>query len=294
MIYAIVDIGSNTVKMTVYNEKNEVLFTKSKTLKLLSYIENRIMSSEGITALSDCLKTYKEYAEEYNADIFAAFATASMRGLTNITEIKDEIMAKNLVEIDVVTGKEEALYSFEGNDNNGSGIYADMGGGSTELVVFKDGTPTQFTSLPFGSLSVSRKFHFNKNLLAEVENYVFSLCDINLPSDEEFDTLSIAGGSIKALATLYCKYNKIDCNEEYPIIKVKEFEVFYNNVKNDKDTFDILVQKYAPDRADLVLPACAALLALSKYYKSDRVLIKTKGIREGYLKAIKSDRGKQK
>ena len=80
MIHGIIDIGSNTIRLNVYqiNENNnfEILFSKKEAVGIVSYVKKRIMSEEGILKLEQCLIRFKEMMHALNIGSFSAFATA--------------------------------------------------------------------------------------------------------------------------------------------------------------------------------------------------------------------------
>ena len=87
MIHGIIDIGSNTIRLNVYqiNENNvfEILFSKKEAVGIVSYVKKRIMSEEGILKLEQCLIRFKEMMHALNIGSFSAFATDSLRKIDN-------------------------------------------------------------------------------------------------------------------------------------------------------------------------------------------------------------------
>ena len=136
MKIAIVDIGSNTIKMKIfqqYNDSVKEIYSEVKNAKLISYINNGILSQKGIYLLCQCICELKASAKAESADIFRCFATASLRRTQNITEIKNTVLEICCESIDVIDGQSEADYSFSGVKNTMSdffddGIMLDMGG----------------------------------------------------------------------------------------------------------------------------------------------------------------------
>ena len=84
MIYTIIDIGSNTIRMAVYNVQNgqmEMLIKKKYTIGLGAYIENKRMSSIGIDKACNVLNKFKIFLNNFKIDNVSAFATAALRNI---------------------------------------------------------------------------------------------------------------------------------------------------------------------------------------------------------------------
>ena len=83
MRYAVVDIGSNTVKIYVYDAvkgdsglKLTQIMCESRTLGLINYVKKGQMSEDGILKLVQTLIDYKRISDNISTDVFICFATA--------------------------------------------------------------------------------------------------------------------------------------------------------------------------------------------------------------------------
>ena len=145
-----IDIGSNTVKISVFERRgkhwNNIGFLGEQT-GLISYVtvveDKRVLSEEGKTALLDVLGRLVQYSLNMNAEHIFTFATASLRGVSNADEIKKSVYDNFGLTLEILSGDEEAICSLKGLlldekcEGIKSGIMIDMGGGSTEIVYFE-------------------------------------------------------------------------------------------------------------------------------------------------------------
>ena len=79
MICAIIDVGSNTVRMSVYKTEKDsfsILFSKKETAGLASYIKRSAMSEEGIDEAIRVIESLRSTLSYTNADELHIFATA--------------------------------------------------------------------------------------------------------------------------------------------------------------------------------------------------------------------------
>ena len=113
----------------------------------------------------------------------------------------------------VLSGEEEAVCDFvgvSGSDNIQNGMVVDIGGGSTEIVLFNNKTVVNATSISIGSLNTYKKYVKNvvptKTELLEMRNSIKR--HLVTVEDNNKDKFAYGvGESIRAILTLY--------NEEY-------------------------------------------------------------------------------
>ena len=105
--YAIIDIGSNTVRMNLYQVKDEnfsLLVSKKSAVGLASYVKKKVMSQEGIDALIECLLDFRRTAQLLNIDVIDAFATASLRNIKNTEDVLNQVSAHCHIQIEILSG----------------------------------------------------------------------------------------------------------------------------------------------------------------------------------------------
>ena len=142
-MYAIIDIGSNSMRLTVYKIKDnkfKILFKEKSMAGLASYVENGCLNQDGITRACEGLLDFKNTLEMLGLlDRVYVFATASLRNIVNTDDAVAKITAATGFPIDVISGQEEAMLGYIEMMQQypvTSGAAIDIGGASTELSVF--------------------------------------------------------------------------------------------------------------------------------------------------------------
>ena len=164
MKQAIIDIGSNSMRLTVYEivgEKFKILFREKSMAGLAGYVEEGRLSAEGIARACSGLLEFRERLAALDILNVAVFATASLRNIFNTAEAVWAIQTATGFSVEVLSGTEEALLGYYGAEleaSSPSGAFLDIGGGSTEVVVFDRGAPVQSASFRVGSLSLYRSY----------------------------------------------------------------------------------------------------------------------------------------
>ena len=83
MKFAIVDLGSNTIRLSVYNTLPEggfdLLFSEKEMAGLVSYVHGGVLSPEGIQRACGAIRDFQALLRQFDLDAPHVFATASLR-----------------------------------------------------------------------------------------------------------------------------------------------------------------------------------------------------------------------
>ncbi len=293
----VIDIGSNTIKATVFkvskNRSKEVVGHLGFKAKIITKIveENgkRLLCNEGKETLFDCVGKLCAFAEENLCDSIYAFATASLRGVDNAKEIIDGARKNFNIDIEILSGEEEAMCSLRGLlsdpelQDAKEGIMIDMGGGSTEAVMFSNGTDPQIISLPFGCLSLFDSLVENDLPTKEERVKIEELVDKSLTSCSFlYNTqlpLYIIGGSGRAILKV-----ARSGNDKNRVLKREDFATVLQSA-NDADFLE-KAERLVPGRSLTICPAAIALWRITDFIGTPSITVCFGGVREGYLEKI--------
>ncbi|WP_087972444.1 Ppx/GppA family phosphatase [Oceanobacillus rekensis] len=291
--YAVIDIGSNTMRFVVYNQENSGRLHEVENVKavarLRNYLDEESMLNEtGIRKLISTLQSFKNVMETYQLDNFVVIATATIRQARNKDEIKQIVLDEIGWEMRILSEREEATYGYLSVVNSTSiteGITIDIGGGSTEITYFKNRVLQEYHSFPFGALTL-------KEFLKQENSIEKNLMKLRGFLQEQFSTLNWLqnksvpligiGGSARNLA-------QIDQNRKaYPLAGLHQYQM------NDSDIAAIVtylatlekdelekVEGLSKDRADTILPAASAFLNLYEVIDAKGFILSRKGLRDG-------------
>ena len=164
MLYAVIDIGSTTIRMAIYeilDNKLNLIHKRKYTVGLASYVKDNVMEQAGIDKACEILNSFKSFLTSFNIENVSAFTTAALRNAQNSKEAVAEIIARTGIDLHIISGDEEATYDFIAATHEldyHDGFIIDIGGASTELIRFADNKIIQKTSLPIGSLALHTKY----------------------------------------------------------------------------------------------------------------------------------------
>ena len=151
MIIAAIDIGSNAARLLI-NEVKETdgkpEFTKLNLLRIPLRLGFDVFSkgeigTERKQLVIKTMTIFRELMEIYKVEHYRACATSAMRDAKNGQEIIDIVKEQSDINIEIITGDEEATLIYEnhvaeGLDKDFAYLYVDVGGGSTELTFYEN------------------------------------------------------------------------------------------------------------------------------------------------------------
>lgn len=295
MLYAMIDIGSNTVRMAIYDiegDRVEMVMRRKHMVGLASYVKNEFMTQNGIDKAVEILTEFKDFISSFPIREYTAFTTAALRNAKNGREAVQEIEERTGMPVRILSGDEEATYDFIGATRNlveDKGLLIDIGGGSTEIVYFKDREIVRKVSLPIGSLAFHTKYASEmfpseaecKDMRAEAE--------ATIGAAKEFQAIYHAqicgiGGTFKGAMALYnsmygmrSKNNRMETRRIPDILRrfQRDCEL------TQQDT--ILLMRTVPDRLRTFMPGLIIADVLAKRFESGYILYSDSGVREGFI-----------
>ncbi len=290
-MYGIIDIGSNTIRLKVYKNvrnKYKSIIDKKEFAKLISLREDDKLTSEGINLCAEILNEYKQILNMLKVTNYHAFATASFRCIKNVDEVLAKVKELTGIEIEVLSGEEEALYGYLGASQSiesESGAVLDIGGGSLELTFFNNNEIENKKSIPCGSLNMQELF-LNKNSVVDfntkdMKEYITKMLK-EQGITEKKDVIYGVGGTIRALLKIKKKEDGIDTQE----FSYDDVRRWYRMLKRDSISWLRLVLNIVPERTLTVSCGLIVLKTVMKYINANKVIVCENGVREGYLTHI--------
>ncbi|MGI6033351.1 MAG: hypothetical protein ACOX69_08030 [Coriobacteriales bacterium] len=310
MTLALIDMGSNTIRLSVYAIGQEArtlrsddyaekiddlgdfarLITKKVNAGLAEYVDDdNCLSEDGIETATNALRYLLRIVDNLAIDETRIFATASLRNVDNCKEARAAIEQAIGHPIEILSSEEEALLgfsSFKLDCPMSEGVMCDIGGGSTEVVVFKDNEPVCLESMPIGSLKLfKRKVKGIKPTASERKA-------IRKQTDSELDKLGFKdpkpckmlcgiGGTSRAVLKLVNAAKKRSPLERE--FTAKECGKLLDFLCSGDSGARELILRTAPDRIHTIVPGLIVLYAIVERFGVHRLHISRYGVREGYV-----------
>ncbi|MFC2729009.1 MAG: phosphatase [Centipeda sp. (in: firmicutes)] len=294
MLHAIIDIGSNTIRMAVYQIEGRaftLLLKRKHTVGLAGYLDHGRLVREGIEKTVKILRGFMEFIETFGIAHVHAFATAALRSATNSRAAVEEITRRTGVVVRIVSGEEEAAYDFIGatqNIEHADGVMMDIGGGSTEIIHYVDHEMRGRWSLPLGSLAIA-KAHVGGLLPTAEECRAIraaaeSVLD-GVPDVRQLRTRHMVGmGGVLSSASRM--HGLLYPDETSRLLRVSNLpamaEMFGSGASLGEERTAVLLRS-APDRLHTIIPGILIAHTIADTFAAADILYSDSGVREGYI-----------
>lgn len=299
---AVVDIGSNSVRLVVYEGAVRAptpLFNEKIQCGLgRTLAEDGRLPEASVERAIAALQRFRALARTLRVKHLRVVATAAAREATNgqafIERAEDAIRAP----VEILSGEREAELAAAGilmGFTEPNGIAGDLGGGSLEVIDLADGRQIEADSLPLGALRLSS--HSNGDLSRAEEIVEESLNQVDWLGNGRKRTLYLVGGTWRSLARLHMHANS------YPIhvmhaytVEAKSFSGFCRSVvktaeRTGRYDGDAIVSK---GRRDLLPYGAIVAQKLVQQARPSDVVISASGIREGLVYSLLSENERSK
>lgn len=292
MKQAIIDIGSNSMRLTLYEIDGtsfKILFKEKFMAGLARYVEDNILSAEGIERAYTGLLNFRKTLESLDIENVAVFATASLRNIKNTEEAITAIKIAAGYSVEIISGESEALLGYAGAMQEvslTSGAFIDIGGASTEIVSFENGQPLSLASFHVGSLNLYKECvkkimpgngslkRIQKTITNEIDKKNFFTFDRRSP-------LICVGGTARAVLRIARKLYGLppSCHS----VSKAQFDDICSLLCTGNRTAADIVLKLEPDRIHTIVPGLMIMQHIFRLFKSDKIIVSKYSVREGYL-----------
>ena len=296
-LYGVVDFGSNTIHMEIYELKNSGVIKSvlevSETSVTAAYLKDNKLTQKGIDQLIDYFDDFIDIMDFMDVNTRFFFATASLRKIDNCEEVLTAVKEQLGVDINLISGEAEANYSFNSVKDNelvtDDGLIIDLGGGSCEVIDFIDKTPVTMESMPIGSFSlyneyVSTMFPDESEIL-EIRNRVLDeLAMLEVDKTVSRTDLYGIGGSIKTIRKVLVYLDYIDDAERSAPVSLLDdlLDEFKDNSR--EDYYKIL--NVNSDRVNTFVPGLVVTKTICDYFGIETLHFCKNGIREGIAQEL--------
>lgn len=281
MRIAIIDLGSNSARMSVWDvkgEEAELLLNKREYVRLSEGLseDNRLKEEpmrRALLALSD----FKELSKGLKVTALRAVATEAVRRAANGKEFVARVKKECGFDLEILSGESESKYDFYASlplIGEKSAVIMDVGGGSIELVRCEKGSYISHACLPYGAVVTTDRMGSELSRLNEFFLEEFSHLPM-LSGIVKADIVAL-GGSARAFFSLY------SANKEGAWVTAKDFRTKTESLLALPPSE---LEKLSPlnERADIIAAGLSPFYALSVILKSEKIILNNRGVREGIL-----------
>jgi exopolyphosphatase/guanosine-5'-triphosphate,3'-diphosphate pyrophosphatase len=287
---AAIDLGSNALRAIIVRKDNthlEVIKSFRVPLRLGEdvFTTGSISPRKMLASEEAFIKLFHTFTE-YNVTQVSARATSAMRDSNNAPELINRVKSITGIEIQIIKGIEEARLIFEAVKGQVSlakktAILMDIGGGSTEIVVVKNGLILGTESFNVGTVRLMQYENpeeLEEKISLEI-NKIMSFIRSHLLKSK-IQVLVGTGGNLRRIGKIRKKILGRSTSELALFNEVKHME---ESISRMSYVERIRKLELDQNRADVILPAIMLTRALMKVLKQKKILLPKVGLKEGIV-----------
>lgn len=284
--FAAIDIGSNSVRLLIENvlqNSEGPMFKKSALIRVPvrlggnAFIDHSIPEIT-VRQLVDTMIGFRHIMRANGVLHYKGCATSAMREATNGDQIIKRIKKEAGIDIDIITGNNEAHIIFNSQravseKMNKNCVFIDVGGGSTEITVFKNGKVFAAKSFRIGTIRLLQqtvKESEWKKMKEWLHTNTTRMRDVSIIG---------SGGNINRIS----KLAQLKTDKPLPL---KQLNAIIEELKGY--SIDDRMKKFDlnPDRADVIVPAGEIFVTLMRWLKADKIFIPKVGLGDGIVREV--------
>lgn len=292
----IIDIGTNSIKFLKASAQGSKVTIK-KDINVITRMgeglhESNIISDNAIQRNFGVLKKLLNESKEFEPDYMIATGTMWLRKAKNSEELLEKAKKELRLDIKLLSGKEEARYSYLGAISNMSWqrkeiMVFDIGGGSTEIIKGRTKEIREDYSFNFGAVDMTEKFlctdPVKTSEINVFERYIkkeFNRSTLKKSADKCIGM----GGTVTTLGAIKHKM------EEYGPEKIQDSILHISEIEKQIELFKQKTIKQRkkiiglhPQRAEVILAGTIIAKNILTSFNFDRLKISNRGLRHGIL-----------
>lgn len=283
MKFSAIDIGTNAARLLV----GEVVKESNKSfVKKISYTRIPLRLGDDAFSLGridvkkksnliNTIKAFQIISEIFEVQKMRAVATSAMREAENGSQIVEDIKQGFGINLEIISGEEEAnliLGTFNLLDiaNSKPFVVIDVGGGSTEINIFRGDQKLASQSFKIGTIRML-KGKVKKGIWVELNAWISTF----VSSTENYMVFG-TGGNIN-------KTHKLLGIHSGKPIPIQEMTLLKEKLKSL--TLEERMKQYQirPDRADVIVPALEIYTRILANFKSQNIYVPKIGLSDGMI-----------
>ena len=286
---AIVDIGSNSVRLVAYESHSRAptpMFNEKALCGLGRGVATTgLLPEDAVSKAVAALQRFRVLCDMMRISDVRSLATAAVRDAANGPQFLNLAERAIGCRVALLSGRQEARLSALGvvsSVYNADGLVGDLGGGSLELTDVKDREAAPGITLPLGGLSLMDLSERSPKKAAKIVRDTLS--NVKMLQDLAGRTFYAVGGTWRALARLHMRQRQYPMNVMHNyVIPSRDALEFARLVERIEADALLSIESVSSARRPLLAYGAAVLEEIIRQASPREVVISALGVREGLL-----------
>ncbi len=301
---ASIDLGSNSCRLRIVDDKSVLLYNDSKATNLAEGLfETGSLTENAQLRALNALSEFAVLIDLYEVSSYRAVATAACREAQNGADFVRQVYEKTGLKLEIIDTYEEARLNLKGAllnapKNKKYAVVYDLGGASTEISLAENNAEARILhtiSIPWGSRNASVAYNLQEfdtakvtALKKEVKAYVESFMNECGFKKYQKDCCLIATSMTPLRLCSMIKKDEVYAREKNDgaVVTCTDFDEAIKNVYG----MNMLQKAQSPyigeNRAPIFTAACVIFKAVYDELKFDRLIVSYKSAQDAILKEL--------
>jgi exopolyphosphatase/guanosine-5'-triphosphate,3'-diphosphate pyrophosphatase len=300
--FAAIDVGSNAMRCLVARAgadgEPQILESAREPVRLGSSVFHTGRIGEALIGRTvEAFRLFRRLIEATDVEHVRAIATSAVREAADADELLERVLGETGISIKVIDGAEEAhlVRRAVGRRLDVTAGYCaavDLGGGSVELLVMRDGDVVRAESFTIGAVRLLEALAGGQeegaseffSLLSEYVDAIGARVRTAVGT-EPVDLVAATGGSIESLADLAGEPAEGERILVGGVRTIRLDRLRRLTVKLARRSYRERVERYdlREDRADVILPAAVVYLKIAELLQAECLHVPGVGLKDGLV-----------
>ena len=290
---ASIDIGSNAIRLYVGQK------SKTGRVRVLEDVRASVrLGKDAFSAgyirpvtqkeLERALKHFRSICERLNVHRIQAVGTSALRDSKNSKRVLQKLRDRTGIKVDLINGKREAGLLHKAVNHaidlkSKSALLIDMGGGSMEVVLSRNGRLVNKHTLPLGTVRLLSKVTHVHPRYEDIAHWVRTpLYRLRVEmlgrQQKPIDLMVGTGGNLRALGKLCYRLGLSRSRSRFQRahLEALALRLFEMTISQRMKRFQL-----RKDRADVILPAAVVTLEMMRIFEINEITVPNVGIKNG-------------
>lgn len=298
--YAVIDLGTNTFHLLAIelSPNGEI----RRLHKQRIYVK---LAEDGIEEIGkrafkrgiDAIITFKKILDKFSITNIRAFGTAALRTASNGANFAKKIKEEIGLEIDIISGKEEARLIHQGviqaiMPQNERTVIMDIGGGSVEFIIADNDKVYWSESFPLGVAVLFKEFHHSnpmtKKELRKLTNFLEKELHSFFEAVKKYKGKILIGasGTFDVLEIMMEQRKKTEKSTE---LDIETFFPLYNKLIHTTLEERCNNNDIPDTRADMIVVALELIRFVIEKAQLTDIVVSAYAMKEGILKEMMTE-----
>jgi exopolyphosphatase/guanosine-5'-triphosphate,3'-diphosphate pyrophosphatase len=294
---AAIDAGSNALRLVVARAESPWEIRRLATERYPLRLGHRAFTERRFdeATLRKAVKAFRHFRrvmDEHGVEKYRAVATAASREARNRRVLLERVQRRSGIRLEVIDGAEEARLVRTGvlaavGDKLSPRVIVDLGGGSTQISVLRQGTLESTVALPIGTVRLMEAMKIRGAItpsqVEEVRDYVLSFLRTLVPRRGDPAVPAVAcGGNAEALAQIAAGPAEFGFDSlSLRLLRDRMWDMVQRSVPSRMKAYGV-----RQDRAEVMGIAAVVLTTLGQWLGVRNLIVPGVGVREGVLREL--------